>query len=151
VLLNQLSLFVVLAFAFGVGGDGPVSAYTYGWSFMQMPYAVVVVSVLVSSRRNSLACRPPPTSKVERATAIRTSTVARHHHPVHARAPGARAAIVSILVKHFNASHRWDVGTVLAVLAPDCPASRSFNFVCAACSRCNVRARSSISTRFKMC
>ena len=35
-----------LAFAFGIGGNGPVSAYTYGWSFMQMPYAVVVVSVL---------------------------------------------------------------------------------------------------------
>src|SRR6202789_1274755 len=46
VLLNQLSLFVVLAFAFGIGGDGPVSDYTYGWSFMQLPYAVVVVSVL---------------------------------------------------------------------------------------------------------
>ena len=46
VLANQLSLYVVLAFAFGLGGDGPVSAYTYGWSFMQMPYAVVVVSVL---------------------------------------------------------------------------------------------------------
>ena len=29
-----------------IGGNGPVSAYTYGWSFMQMPYAVVVVSVL---------------------------------------------------------------------------------------------------------
>ena len=27
-------------------GNGPVSAYTYAWSFMQMPYAVVVVSVL---------------------------------------------------------------------------------------------------------
>ncbi|MDE3065191.1 MAG: murein biosynthesis integral membrane protein MurJ, partial [Acidobacteriota bacterium] len=37
---NQASLYVVLALAFGVGGAGPVSAYTYGWSFMQMPYAV---------------------------------------------------------------------------------------------------------------
>jgi len=46
VLTNQASLFVVLALAFSVGGHGPVSAYTYGWSFMQMPYAVVVVSVL---------------------------------------------------------------------------------------------------------
>jgi len=43
---NQISLYVVLAMAFGVGGDGPVTAYTYGWSFMQMPYAVVVLSVL---------------------------------------------------------------------------------------------------------
>ena len=46
VVANQLSLYVVLAYAFGIGGNGPVSAYTYGWSFMQMPYAVVVVSVL---------------------------------------------------------------------------------------------------------
>ena len=43
VLTNQISLYVVLAYAFGIGGNGPVSAYTYGWSFMQMPYAVIVV------------------------------------------------------------------------------------------------------------
>ena len=43
---NQLALAVVLAFAFGTGGDGPVSAYTYAWAFMQMPYAVVAVSVM---------------------------------------------------------------------------------------------------------
>ena len=59
VVTNQLSLYVVLAFAFGIGGDGPVSAYTYGWSFMQMPYAVVVVSVLGRAHaRNSRATRP---------------------------------------------------------------------------------------------
>jgi peptidoglycan biosynthesis protein MviN/MurJ (putative lipid II flippase) len=29
--------------------------------------------------------------------------------------------IVSILLKHFNATHRWDVGTVLAVLAAGLP------------------------------
>jgi putative peptidoglycan lipid II flippase len=46
VVANQVSLAVVLALAFGLGGSGSVSAYTYGWSFMQMPYAVVVVSVL---------------------------------------------------------------------------------------------------------
>ncbi len=48
VVANQVSLYVVLAVAFSLGGSGPVSAYTYGWSFMQMPYAVVVVSVLAS-------------------------------------------------------------------------------------------------------
>ncbi len=48
VVANQAALYVVLAFAFGIGGSGPVSAYTYGWSFMQMPYAVVVVSVLAA-------------------------------------------------------------------------------------------------------
>jgi putative peptidoglycan lipid II flippase len=47
VLTNQLSLYVILAFAFGLqAARGTVSAYTYGWSIMQMPYAVVVVSVL---------------------------------------------------------------------------------------------------------
>jgi len=48
VLTNQISLFVVLAFAVAMGGNGPVSAYTYGWSFMQMPYAVVVATILAT-------------------------------------------------------------------------------------------------------
>jgi len=48
VISNQASLALVLAFAFGIGGAGPVSAYTYGWSFMQMPYAVVAVSVMAA-------------------------------------------------------------------------------------------------------
>ncbi|HEY8081490.1 MAG TPA: lipid II flippase MurJ [Acidimicrobiales bacterium] len=48
VVSNQLSLAVVLALAFGIGGEGPVSAYTYGWAFMQMPYAVVAVSVMAA-------------------------------------------------------------------------------------------------------
>lgn len=46
VVTNQVALAVVLAVAFGLGGSGPVSAYTYGWAFMQMPYAVVAVSVM---------------------------------------------------------------------------------------------------------
>ncbi|MEI8050153.1 MAG: murein biosynthesis integral membrane protein MurJ [Actinomycetes bacterium] len=46
VVMNQLSLFVVIALAFSVGGGGPVSAYTYAYAFMQMPYAVVAVSVM---------------------------------------------------------------------------------------------------------
>jgi putative peptidoglycan lipid II flippase len=46
VVTNQVALAVVLAVAFGLGGAGPVSAYTYGWAFMQMPYAVVAVSVM---------------------------------------------------------------------------------------------------------
>ncbi len=48
VVSNQIALAVVLAFAFGIGGEGPVSAYTYGWAFMQMPYAVVAVSVMAA-------------------------------------------------------------------------------------------------------
>jgi putative peptidoglycan lipid II flippase len=46
VVTNQVALAVVLAVAFGLGGRGPVSAYTYGWAFMQMPFAVVAVSVM---------------------------------------------------------------------------------------------------------
>lgn len=46
VVLNQIALFVVLALAFGSGGTGPVSSYTYAYAFFQMPYAVVAVSVM---------------------------------------------------------------------------------------------------------
>ena len=46
VVLNQVALYVVLALAYGSGGSGPVSAYTYAYAFMQMPYAVVAVSVM---------------------------------------------------------------------------------------------------------
>ena len=46
VVLNQVALYVVLALAYGSGGSGPVSAYTYAYAFMQMPYAIVAVSVM---------------------------------------------------------------------------------------------------------
>lgn len=46
VVMNQIALFVVIALAFSVGGSGPVSSYTYAYAFMQMPYAVVAVSVM---------------------------------------------------------------------------------------------------------
>jgi len=46
VLANQVALFVVLALAVGAPGSDPVSAYTYAYTFMQMPYAVVAVSVM---------------------------------------------------------------------------------------------------------
>ena len=39
-------LAAVIALAFSVGGSGPVSSYTYAYAFMQMPYAVVAVSVM---------------------------------------------------------------------------------------------------------
>jgi len=45
VVANQVALFVVLALA-GSVGPGSVSAYTYAYTFMQMPYAVVAVSVM---------------------------------------------------------------------------------------------------------
>jgi putative peptidoglycan lipid II flippase len=46
VLANQIALYVVLALAVGAKGDGTVSSYTYAYAFMQMPYAVVAVSVM---------------------------------------------------------------------------------------------------------
>jgi putative peptidoglycan lipid II flippase len=45
VVANQVALFVSLALA-GSVGPGSVSAYTYAYTFMQMPYAVVAVSVM---------------------------------------------------------------------------------------------------------
>jgi putative peptidoglycan lipid II flippase len=122
VLLNQLSLFVVLAFAFGVGGDGPVSAYTYGWSFMQMPYAVVVVSVLgvLTPQLAGMSTAANIEGLSERLRfGLRQSLVIII--PCTLVLLVLAQPIVSILVKHFNASHRWDVGTVLAVLAAGLP------------------------------
>jgi putative peptidoglycan lipid II flippase len=46
VLANQIALYVVLALAVAAKGDGTVSSYTYAYAFMQMPYAVVAVSVM---------------------------------------------------------------------------------------------------------
>ena len=46
VMANQVALYVVLALAVGSPGSDPVSAYTYAYTFMQMPYAVVAVSVM---------------------------------------------------------------------------------------------------------
>jgi len=46
VVANQVALFVVLALAVGAGGPAPVSSYTYAYIFMQMPYAVIAVSVM---------------------------------------------------------------------------------------------------------
>jgi putative peptidoglycan lipid II flippase len=46
VVANQLALYVVLALAVGVRGTGPVSSYTYAYTFLQMPYAVVAVSIM---------------------------------------------------------------------------------------------------------
>ena len=46
VVANQLALFIVLALAVGASGPDPVSSYTYAYTFMQMPYAVIAVSVM---------------------------------------------------------------------------------------------------------
>lgn len=122
VLANQLSLYVVLAYAFGLGGNGPVSAYTYGWSFMQMPYAVVVVSVLgaITPQLAGFATDEDYVGLSERLRfALRQSLVII--------VPCALVLIVlsqplvAILLNHVNASHHLEVGTVLAVLAAGLP------------------------------
>ncbi len=46
VLSNQVALVVILALADGVRPPGAVSAYTYAYTFFQLPYGVVAVSVM---------------------------------------------------------------------------------------------------------
>jgi putative peptidoglycan lipid II flippase len=46
VMANQIALFIVLALAVGAPGTDPVASYTYAWIFLQMPYAVVAVSIM---------------------------------------------------------------------------------------------------------
>ena len=46
VLANQVALFVMAALAFGLGGTGQFSAYSYAWIFLQTPYAIVAISVM---------------------------------------------------------------------------------------------------------
>ena len=122
VLLNQLSLFIVLAFAFGIGGNGPVSAYTYGWSFMQMPYAVVVVSVLgvLTPQLAGLATTEDFEGLSERLRfGLRQSLVIII--PCTLVLLVLAQPIVAILLNHVNAQHDIAAGTVLAVLAAGLP------------------------------
>ena len=48
VLANQVALVVVLALADGAKVPGAVSAYTYAYTFFQLPYGVVAVSVMTA-------------------------------------------------------------------------------------------------------
>ena len=121
-LANQLSLYVVLAYAFGLGGNGPVSAYTYGWSFMQMPYAVVVVSVLgaITPQLAGFATDEDYDGLSERLRfGLRQSLVIII--PCTLVLIVLSQPIVAILLNHLNASHQLAVGTVLAVLAAGLP------------------------------
>jgi putative peptidoglycan lipid II flippase len=122
VLANQLSLYVILAFAFGIGGSGPVSAYTYGWSFMQMPYAVVVVSVMgaLTPQLAGLSTAKDYAGLSERLRfGLRQSLVIII--PCTLVLVILAQPIVAILLNHVNASRRLSVGTVLAVLAAGLP------------------------------
>ena len=122
VVANQLSLFVILAFAFAIKGKGNVSAYTYGWSFMQMPYAVVVVSVLgaLTPQLAGLATGQDYAGLGERLRfGLRQSLVIII--PCTLVLVVFAQPIVGILLNHVNDSKQLSVGIVLAVLAAGLP------------------------------
>jgi putative peptidoglycan lipid II flippase len=138
---NQVSLYVVLAFAFGTGGDGPVSAYTYGWSFMQMPYAVVVVSVLgaLTPQLAAMATAQDYAGLNERLRfGLRQSLVIII--PCSFMLVILSQPIAAILLNHVNATHRIAAGTVLAVLAAGLPGFTTFQ-LCARGLQAMQRAR----------
>ncbi len=122
VVANQVSLYVVLVFAFGIGGSGPVSAYTYGWSFMQMPYAVVVVSVIgaLTPQLAAMATAHDFAGLAERLRfGLRQSLVIII--PCALVLLILAQPIVAILLNRVDATHPIAAGTVLAVLAAGLP------------------------------
>jgi len=130
VVANQASLYVVLAFAFGVGGSGPVSAYTYGWSFMQLPYAVVVVSVLsaLTPQLSAFATQKNFAALAERLRfGLRQSLVIII--PCTFVLVILAQPIVAILLNHLDATHRLSAAVVLAILAAGLPGFTVFQLV----------------------
>ena len=122
VLTNQVSLYVVLAFAFSSGGNGPVSAYTYGWSFMQMPYAVVVVSVLgvLTPQLASLATANDAAGFTKRlGQGLRQSLVIIM--PCAAVLIVLSQPVVGVLLNHGRLNSSLLAGSVVAVLAAGLP------------------------------
>jgi putative peptidoglycan lipid II flippase len=122
VVANQVALYVVLAYAFGIGGNGPVSAYTYGWSFMMMPYAVVVVSVLSSltPQLAGLATEGRPGALAERLRfGLRQSLVIIL--PATAALVVLSQPLAAILLNHADARSGLLAGTAIAVLAAGLP------------------------------
>jgi putative peptidoglycan lipid II flippase len=130
VMANQISLAVVLALAFGLGGSGSVSAYTYGWSFMQMPYAVVVVSVL-----NALT--PTLAADAAQGHVRRVEVNARRGltHSLMVIVPATvflvvlAQPIVALLFQHGSAHTHHLAGVALAVLAIGLPGFTVFAVV----------------------
>lgn len=122
VLTNQASLYVVLALAFATGGNGPVSAYTYGWSFMQMPFAVVVVSVMsvITPRLAEHAALDDDISFTRQlATGLRQSLVIIL--PAAVGLIVLAQPLVAVLLHHLDASTVLPAGSVLAILAAGLP------------------------------
>lgn len=130
VMSNQASLYVVLAFAFAIGGHGPVSAYTYGWSFMQMPFAVIVVSVLgaLTPQLAKLATDGDYEGFTERLKfGLRQSLVIII--PCSLILIILSQPLVAILFNHLNATRRLSTGVVLAILAAGLPGFTIFQLV----------------------
>ncbi|MEI8147543.1 MAG: lipid II flippase MurJ [Actinomycetes bacterium] len=130
VIANQIALYVVLALAFGVGGSGPVSAYTYGWAFMQMPFAVVVTSVLQAVNTDLIALyasndRPGYSQRL--SDALRTSLTVVV--PVAALMVILAQPIVALLLNHGDGSVKLEAGVVLAVLATGLPGYTVFQVI----------------------
>jgi len=122
VIANQASLYVLLAFAFGTGGNAPVSAYTYGWSFMQMPYAIVVVSVLgvLTPQLAEFATDGDYQSLSDRlGFGLRQSLVIIV--PCAVGLVILAQPLAGILLNHLNDSAPIPAGTVLAILAAGLP------------------------------
>lgn len=129
VVANQVALAIVLAFAFGIGGDGPVSAYTYGWAFMQMPYAVVAVSVMSAvtpelSRRWTTGDKPGYVQRF--GTGLRgTMGIIL---PASVGLVILAQPLVDLLLYRGQGHGRLLVGTVLAVLSAGLPGFTCFQF-----------------------
>lgn len=122
VVANQISLYIVLAMAFGLGGDGPVSAYTYGWSFMQMPYAVVVLSVLSVVGPELVTLHASGDQKAF-ADRLRNSLVTSLSFviPTAVLLTVLAQPITAVLLNHADARRTLPVGVALAVLAAGLP------------------------------
>jgi putative peptidoglycan lipid II flippase len=141
VVANQVALYAVLAVAYTLGGNGPVSAYTYGWSFMQMPYAVVVVSVLTALTPQMAAAAAAGdvrgvASKLE--IGLRQALVIII--PATVVIMMLAQPIAGVLLNHVNATHHLLVGTVLAVLCAGLPGFTIFQ-VCVRGLQSMQRAR----------
>lgn len=122
VAVNQISLYVVIAMAFGLGGDGPVTAYTYGWSFMQMPYAVVVLSVL-SVIGPELVTLHASGERLAFSNRLRQSVVTSLSLvvPLAVILVVLAQPITAVLLNHADARQALPVGVALAVLAAGLP------------------------------
>jgi putative peptidoglycan lipid II flippase len=132
VVANQVALFVILALAVQAKGNGPVSSWTYAYAFMQMPYAVVAVSVMSAV-----------TPDLSRSWALQDKDAFRRRFTAGLRAvlsiilPAAVGMLilakpaVALLLGHGAAQpgQTADTGAALAILSAGLPGFCTFLFV----------------------